>query len=457
MEDTRFVDGFSELYGKSQLHPVGVTLLLCFGFLMLILPRRHAMVMMIACASFIATGQRLVVFSLDFNFMRIMVLFGWARLILRQEFRGYRWNRLDTCYILMAILQMTTFTIVHGSGGFVWRLGTLLESIGVYFMARMLIRDLNDVRTLIYDISIISIPIAFIFLIERSTTRNLFAVFGGVPEFTYVREGKLRCQGAYSHPILAGCFWAALFPLFVSQLLSRGRSKVLAIAGLISSVVIIGCCASSTPVTGVLAALLGFALIPLRASMKRIRWLFLAFVTALHMSMRAPVWHLLARTDFVGGSTGWHRAHLIDKFVAHFNEWVLFGALDISHWQVYGNDVCNQYVLTGMQGGIVTLGVFLLLIALAFGNIGRSWRLVERVREDFLLIWAIGVSLFVHTVNFIGVAYFGQIDILWYMGLAMTTVMHVPRSPGRTIGSRITPMVRPRAVQRANVFPAGYR
>ena len=64
-EAGRFVAGFSEHNGRTTLHPIGVTLLLCFGFAMLIVPRRYAMITMIACASFVAVGQRVVVATLD--------------------------------------------------------------------------------------------------------------------------------------------------------------------------------------------------------------------------------------------------------------------------------------------------------------------------------------------------------------------------------------------------------
>ena len=47
------------------------------------------------------------------------------------------------------------------------------------------------------------------------------AAMGGVPEITVVREGRLRCQGAFAHPILAGCFWAEQLPLIAA--LSAGN------------------------------------------------------------------------------------------------------------------------------------------------------------------------------------------------------------------------------------------
>ena len=41
-------------------------------------------------------------------------------------------------------------------------------------------------------------------ILEHLTGRNVFSVFGGVPEFTVIREGKLRAQAAFAHAIVAG-------------------------------------------------------------------------------------------------------------------------------------------------------------------------------------------------------------------------------------------------------------
>ncbi len=449
--------GHSDFHGKSTLHPVGVSLLLLFGFAMVVVPRRHAMIMILACGSFMAVGQRLVIAGFDFNFMRLMVLFGWARLILRQEFRGFRWNRMDLVFLLMSFMELISATVTGGASGFTWRLGMLTESLGAYFMARILIRDLNDVRSLIYGLAVISVPVAFIFLIERSTTRNLFAVFGGVPEITATRLGKLRCQGAYSHPILAGCYWAAIFPLIATQLFSKGFARSLSVVGMFSSLVIIACCASSTPITGLLAGLVGLAMLPLRKWMAAVRWFVLLSMIVLHFVKKAPIWHLIARTDFVGGSTGWHRAHLIDEVIAHFNEWALFGVQNIEHWSVQGGDVCIQYALVVVRAGGLTLILFLLLIAMGFASVGRAWRRVERSPEDVFLLWAIGVSLFVHTVNFIGVGYFGQIDILWFIGIALPSVLPSARNTASSLNSTVASRLHPRATQVSSVFHAGYR
>jgi hypothetical protein len=41
-----------------------------------------------------------------------------------------------------------------------------------------------------------------------------------------------------------------------------------------------------------------------------------------------------------------------------------------------------------------------------------------------ILAWALGVSLFTHTMMFIAVSYFGQIQVLWWLLIAMLASLY---------------------------------
>ena len=60
---------------------------------------------------------------------------------------------------------------------------------------------------------------------------------------------------------------------------------------------------------------------------------------------------LMARVDVFGGSTGWHRAWLIDTAVKHFSEWWLLGIKNSGVWDPLLADVTNQYLVEGFDGG----------------------------------------------------------------------------------------------------------
>ncbi len=392
------------------------------GLALILLPRRYAVIPMIIMACFIAPAQRIVVLTLDFNLLRLMVLFGWMRLMLRQEVRGLRWRTIDYAIIFWLLSGTTAMTLLHlSSQMFIYRLGIMFDAAGMYFLFRCLIRDWNDIETIAVSVLWISIPVAIAFLMEKYTGRNIFFIFGGVPEFTSMRNGALRCQGAYAHPILAGSFWASLLPIIIALVARSDWRRPLAVLGLVTSSVMIITSESSTPVFAAIIALLVMAMYPLRKTMVYLRWGAVAGILILHIVMKGPVWHLLARIDLAGGSTGWYRYKLIDDFFTHFGEWWLLGTKSTAHWWAWGsNDVTNQYVLEGVNGGLLTLTLFILIIILAFRGVKRFRNRIGTNKTHRLLAWAVGASLFVHCVIFIGVSYFGQIQLLWFLILAMT-------------------------------------
>jgi hypothetical protein len=179
--------------------------------------------------------------------------------------------------------------------------------------------------------------------------------------------------------------------------------------------------------------------------MRWIRWGLVLLTIVLQLFMQKPVWHLLARVDVISGSTGWHRYHLIDECVNHANEWFWIGSnLGTAHWGSGLVDVTNQYVVQCLHGGIGLFLLFILVIATGYQSVGRMLRAAGEDREKLRRAWALGICLFAHTMNFIAVSYFGQINMVWYMLLAMIAsltpvAMPVPRTQRirrRTAASR---------------------
>lgn len=414
--------GQSEYANQTTVHPLGLFMVVVLGLYVLLLPRRWSVVPMLILACFVSSAQRIVIAGLDFDFLRIMVLFGVMRLILRKEYIGFIWKSLDIAMVLWAISSMVFFTLREGtSAAVINRLGFAFNAFGMYFLFRCLVRDWLDLDRIILGCILISIPIAALFLLENRTGRNLFSIFGGVPLITDVRDGRLRCQGAFSHPILAGCFWAATMPLFAAFWWKSAKDRVWAVTGLATSSIIVFCCASSTPIMGVLSAIIGGLFFFLRRQMRLVRWSILLTLIALHIVMKAPVWHLVSRVSAVGGSTGWHRFNLINQTIINFDDWWFRGCsgYTVKSWGIHGGDATNHYIVEGLNGGFLTMCLFVAVIVIAFRQVGYLWRSQSHNLYRLALSWALGVSLFVHCVNFIGVFYFGQIYVIWYLLLAI--------------------------------------
>ena len=81
---------------------------------------------------------------------------------------------------------------------------------------------------------------------------------------------------------------------------------------------------------------------------------------------KAPARALLNRIDIVGGSTGYHRYILVDEFIRRFGEWMLVGTKTTVTWGLGLFDLTNQYVVVGVDGGILSLTLFLVVIFMLF-------------------------------------------------------------------------------------------
>jgi hypothetical protein len=279
--------------------------------------------------------------------------------------------------------------------------------------------------------AVIIVPLAVAALFEHTTGRNIFAIFGGVSELSAIRDGKLRAQVSFGDPILAGTFAATLMPLFVGLWLQHGFSRKLGVIGFIASSVITVLSNSGGPRIVYIFGFIGFMIWPFRRMMKFVRWGVLLSIIFLHVIMKAPVWALIQRTPFTG--TGYHRVELIDAFIRHFGEWWLMGTTYTAHWgpvvlpwMPNMVDITNQYVLIGIEGGLLPLALFIAVIAYSFRAIGRAMNTKQnRPLYIRVCLWSMGTALFGHMASFISVAYFDQIVTFWYMLLAMISACEI--------------------------------
>lgn len=417
---------------QTTLHPVGVSALviaLAAGFL---LPRRHAAIPLVALIAMIPSAQRVVIATLDFNLVRLMILGMLFRITVRSEWAGFRLRAAD--YLLAAWAGwsiLANWLLWDDPAVVVTRTGYMIESVGAWVVARALLRDFRSFSRLTRFCAWLAIVSVAFFLLEQTTKQNLFSVFGGVPSLTMVRDGRLRCQGPFSHPIMAGIFWASLLPLFCALGLADLRSRWLMIIGSGAVLTIVVCTASSTPAMAVLIGIGAMALYPVRRTTPLIRFAVIAALPALHVIMDKGVHHLLARINIVGGSTGWHRYHLMDGALHHIAEWAALGTKSTRHWGWGLEDVTNQYLLEGVRGGLPSLLLFAAWIVAIFVMLSRAIRRHSTPAQR-LVLWACGSMLFAHCLNFIAVSIFGQMTSAFYMFAAMSACLAETAHPQHT-------------------------
>jgi|SRR5580704_280249 hypothetical protein len=413
---------------ESVFNPLVLALVLLAGILVLVCPRAKATVAFLVASLLIPTDQILVIGGLHFPMLRVLVLFGIARMLKERASSKRRLfcggiNRID-----IGLIVLTTFIGLNGvllfqeAGALINQVGNLLTVFGAYFLLRFLIRDEADVIYTIRAFAWIAAVIAVIMIYELSTGHNPYALLGGAQAANYgslaARSDRFRAQGPFAHSILAGTFGAVLLPLFVALWWRGKKNRTTMVIGIAAATVMTFACNSSTPVIAYAAGVMALCLWPLRKSMRAIRWGIVLTLVSLHMVMKAPVWHLIARIDISGGSSSWHRYMLIDQCIRHFGDWWLIGVKDTSIWGWDMWDTANQYVALCDSSGLIPFLCFVAILVYGFKYLGRARRAAED-RKNALFIWAVGSALFANVVAFFGISYFDQTVIAWYALLAM--------------------------------------
>ncbi|MEI6516106.1 MAG: hypothetical protein WCO77_09015 [bacterium] len=398
------------------------------------LPRRFAMMPLLITTCYMSMGQMIVVGGLHFQLYRILMIVGLLRVWVRGEQKGEGFGGLDKLFVAWVLVTVLIGTATQPSlDRFLNRSGEVYNAVGTYFLVRCWIRNLDDVVAVVRVAGYMIAPLALSMIVEKTTGRNIFSVFGGVPEITEVRDGKLRCQGAFRHPLLAGTYFATLFPLFVGLWFQPGRSRWPAVMGGGSAIVATVASGSSGAFLTLLVAGIGFALWPFRDRMRLLRWSMLILLLLLAAFMQAPVWYLFTRISDVAGGSGWYRSYLIDQALEHWNEWWLVGSTYTAHWAPGGEvmpgnpgnmDILNQFVAEGLGGGVLKLGLFVAIIVAGFKIVGRITG--QKGRYPFpheVFVWSIGVCLAAHCISFMSVTYFDQIIVMWYLLLGILTML----------------------------------
>jgi hypothetical protein len=413
-----------------MIYQTTILITVLLAILLFVVPRKYFLLPFILAACFVPADQRAIIFDLDFTPLRMLVLVGFFRTILWGERLIFKWNRFDKLVLAWAICGAVIYLIQWAHmGALIYKCGVLFDTIGLYWLFRINISSWDDIKLATKVFAVCSLVLAVLVGLEWATGQNPFTVLGRVE--TLVRKGRYRCQASFPHSIILGLFWATLVPLFIG-FARQDKSKLLLWSAVGASAFIAAATASSTPVLTLLFVLIILCGYRWREYTVCAGWGLFASLVALHIVMQAPVWHLISRIGVVGGSTGWHRFILIDKAITHFGEWAFLGCRTTAHWGQGLRDVTNQYILEGVRGGFVTLALFLVMIYMALRILLRL-SLQKKEHKQQFLAWCLFVAIIGHCVAFLGVSYFGQIMMWWYMILAMVGCLYESKENYKTL------------------------
>lgn len=403
------------------MNNITVAILAISAVLIFILPRRFVLIPFLAPIIIMGLSERVLVANLNITPPRILLLCGWIRLIIRSEYRLMNpINSIDKILICYGVWAIVSYTLLEQTmSAFVYRLGVASYSIGTFFLVRCYIIDIDDIMRIIKVVLLLVIFMTPVVAIERLTQNNYFSVFENVASYTYLREGKVRCFGSFSHPITLGSFGACLTALAFFMLWSK-ENKVLGLVGLIASTLIVFFSSSSGPVFSLLAAVFGLFMWRYRKHIRIFVWGFFFTLIGLHLVMKGPVWSLMNKVGVFTGSSTYHRFMIIDRLIANFNEWWLLGTHSTKYWADFGDmtDVSNHYARVAVDGGILALALFIMIIIFCFRHIGKMIALTQDNVNHQKLFWSLGVGMFSYAVSFLGVSLWDQTSIIWFFLIA---------------------------------------
>jgi hypothetical protein len=412
------------------MQPAVIITLSILAILVIVLPRKYVIAPIMAAVCYLNASTGLQIGPAHFPPVRILILIS----LIREVFRGNikpRWNKLDQAFFFWSIwTAMAYFLRVQTFAAFNFLAGAAIDVTGGYTVARICISTREDILFYLKTYALIMIPFAVIMIIEQIKHFNVFS-FVGAPVTSYIRSGRYRGNGTFG-PILSGTYGAIGAILTIPLVISSSKSKVIYLIAVIAGVTITFAGATSGAIMTLFYGLIALGCWYIRYQMKYIRIASVFMIIILSLFMKAPIWYLIAKiSDFMGG-TGWHRSYLIDQAIRYFGDWWLVGISVTGYWMPYqladGNaDITNQFLAQGVNGGIVPMLLYILVVVRAFKFIGMGLKNAQVLsKKDQFIIWGLGCALFGHVATFFNVSYYNSIRVLFYFQLAVIALLSVP-------------------------------
>ena len=407
--------------------PGAVAFLAFAAVAILMLPRRLAVIPLLLTAAYTGRANVIELGPANLSALRILVLIGFARAIVRGERLAGGVNIVDTLLLLWAAM-LVGLSAFHTSDAWTFRIGMTLGELGVYFLCRVFLTSAEDVRLVFRVLCVALVPLAAMLIVEKATAHNAFGIMGSAGAAN-IRDGHVRAYGPFAHPILAGTVGATCIPMAIAIWRTH---RAHALAGVMAGLGIVLASTSSGPVMMIVFSVAGLTLWKARDLLGPIRWASVVAILALDAVMKDPVYFLMARIDITGSSTGWHRARLIQSSIEHLDEWWMAGTDYTRHWMPTGvhanaihTDITNHLLGIGVLGGLPLMAVFVAVLVCAFRAAGSVFRRPGIEPRDAFLAWTLGAMLFGQTMNFWSISLFDQSVSFFYLNLAMIAASRV--------------------------------
>jgi len=414
------------------MNVIALVFLIVSATSLLVVKRPYAPIPLLASCCYMTTGQGIQLGAISLPMYRMMLAIGLLRVIMKRESVVGGVNTIDKFVIAWAIWMVFAgfFHEWRPGSGPIYASGFVFNVTLVYFLMRVWCCDLDALASVIRVIAWLLVPVAISMILEHTQHRNFFGLLGGVPQEVYVRDGAIRAQGPFAHPILAGTVGAVTFPLIVGI---WQRYRVSAMVGLTAAVAMVLASTSSGPLMSLLMGIFALFLWLRQSWVKVARWGVLGLYLLAEIVMERPAYYLISKIDLTGSSTGWHRSRLIEQAFTHIGRWWIFGTDYTGDWMAQtvdeegrSADITNYYLWIGTIGGLPAMLLLIAAIWCAYVWVGRTIRnLPNASNQQRFLVWCLGAGLFAHTVTAVSVSYTDQSMVFLWLNVAAISSLYV--------------------------------
>ncbi len=401
-----------------------VQLILCVSIFWV--KREHVIVSLIAAMCFLPSGISIKIATLDLQAVRLLAICGIIRVLADGNRKRSDFNTIDKLFFSYQIIGFFIYVFASDdfSHAFIYKCGKAVDSIFLYIVLRYSIQSKEDILLAVKSFAVCVFVLIPFVMVEYFFEYNMFTLLGR--DTIDIRGGEVRATATFSHAILFGSFAVALMPMFYA--LRKYGQTTLSNGSLICCFFIVIACSSSGPIIALAATVFFMAFFKWREKGKLLFWSIVTSSLFIHFVRESPIWHLLyVRISVKASSTGYHRYLLIEAAIKEFWNWWLVGygesgpSWHEKYWPwtyAHFTDVTNHYLLVGVRGGVFTMFLFIVLCYKVIKNLGIASIYAEKQSEQWLW-WATAVMMISHCITFLSVAYFGQIEMLLYLTIAI--------------------------------------
>lgn len=371
--------------------------------------------------------------TIDMTLSRIVVTVLLLKCLANADLRNkFKWCPLDTwviIYMLICVIIPFISSVTHTSQQLLEnRGGFLTDSLFVYIVARLCLKDRPAMIALIKWVTVALVPLALLGIIETTTGWQPFIhlrVFAhwGIYSPLDSRFGFYRAVGPFPQPILFGSFFVMLLPLVYYLRNVPNYPRILAY--LLSGIVIAGALSSmsSGPLSIMMVAILCIIMERFKGWIKPALIGFIICCLFVELASNRHLYHVFFALFNPLGGHGYHRARLIDSAIKNFDEWWLVGyrGLDPGWLPISAitfTDVTNMYLVNGVSYGILGIIAF---CGMLICSMREMFRLHNSSNDPKIKswAWALGSTVLILIVACLGSNIRGQVQFLFYVILGM--------------------------------------